>query len=115
MTRLTFVVVFGSDFTTHLDGVVQGRARRVQRQVLERLDLRRRPAAFLRPVDGQHVVGELLSEHQRGGVGLGSACRAALDADVGGLRRRRRTAGGGRRGGGGRGQDESRAGDGYRK
>lgn len=77
---------------THLDGVMQGRAGRVQRQVLEGLDARRLPAALLRPLDGQHVVGELLAEHQGGGIGLGLARGVALNGEVGrlGTRRTRR-------------------------
>lgn len=54
----------------------------MQRQVLERFDLRSLPAVFLRPGDGQHVVGELLSEHQGGGVGLGLACCVAFDDKI---------------------------------
>lgn len=68
--------------STHLYGVVQGRAGGVQRQVLERFDLRSLPALLLRPVDGQHVVGELFAEHQRGGVGLRLACRVAFDGEI---------------------------------
>ena len=74
-----------ADAPPHLDGVVQRRAGRVQRQVLEGLDLRRLPAAALGPVDGQHVVGELLPEQEAGGVGLGLARRAALHHEVGRL------------------------------
>lgn len=54
----------------------------MQRQVLERFDLRSLPALLLRPVDGQHVVGELFAEHQRGGVGLRLACRVAFDGEI---------------------------------
>lgn len=67
---------------TDLYGVVQGRAGRVQRQVLERFDLRSLPAALLRPVDGQHVVGELFAEHQGGGVWLRLACCVAFDDEI---------------------------------
>lgn len=49
---------------TDLNGVVQGGAGRVQRQVLEGFDLRWLPAACLGPLDGQHVVREVLAEHQ---------------------------------------------------
>ncbi len=67
---------------THLYGVVQGGAGGMQRQVLERFDLRNLPASLLRPVDGQHVVGELFAEQQSGGVGLGLAFCAAFDDDI---------------------------------
>lgn len=75
--------------STHLYGVVQGRAGRVQRQVLERFDLRSLPAFLVRPVDGQHVVGEVFAEHQSGGVGLRLACCVAFDDEICCLRRRR--------------------------
>lgn len=68
--------------STHLYGVVQGRGGRVQRQVLERFDLRVLPAVLLRPVDGQHVVGEVFAKHQGGGVGLWLACCAAFDNKI---------------------------------
>lgn len=68
-TDVTCVHV-GGVLLSHLYGVVQGRAGRVQRQVLKRFDLWSLPAVLLRPVDGQHVVGELFAEHQGGGVGL---------------------------------------------
>lgn len=61
----------------------------MQRQVLERFDVRGLPAVLLRPVDGQHVVGELLAEHQGGGVGLRLARCVAFDDEVRRLRRRR--------------------------
>lgn len=61
----------------------------MQREVLERLDLRRLPAALLRPADGQHVVGEVLAEEECGRVGLGTACRVPLDGEIRCLRRRR--------------------------
>lgn len=61
----------------------------MQRQVLERFDLRRLPAVLPRPVDGQHVVGELFAEHQGGGVRLRLAFCAALDGEVCCLRWRR--------------------------
>lgn len=54
----------------------------MQRQVLEGFDLRSFPAALLRPVDGQHVVRKVLSEHQAGRRGLGLACGAALKQQV---------------------------------
>ena len=76
-----------AELSPHLYGVVQGRAGRMQRQVLERFDLRSIPAVLLRPADGQHVVGELLSEHQGGGVGLGLACCVAFDDEICCLRR----------------------------
>lgn len=66
----------------HLYGVVQGGAGRVQRQVLERFDLWSLPAALLRPVDGQHVVGELFAEHQGGGVRLRLACCVAFNDEI---------------------------------
>ncbi len=71
-----------ADASTHLYGVVQDRAGRVQRQVLERFDPRGLPAVLLRPVDGQHVVGELFAEHQGGRVGLRLACRVVLDDEI---------------------------------
>lgn len=61
----------------------------MQRQVLERFDPRSLPAGLRRPVDGQHVVGELLAEHQGGGVGLRLARRVAFDDQIRRLRRRR--------------------------
>lgn len=61
----------------------------MQRQILERFDLRRFPAALLRPVDGQHVVGELFAEEQRGGVGLRLAFCVAFDGEICCLRWRR--------------------------
>lgn len=75
---------------THLYGVVQGRAGRVQRQVLERFDLRSFPALLLRPGDGQHVVGELFPEHQARVVRFGFGWWVSFDDDIWGLRRRRR-------------------------
>lgn len=68
-TDVTYVHI-GSEPLSHLYGVVQGRAGRVQRQVLKWFDLWSLPAILLRPVDGQHVVGEMFAEHQGGGVGL---------------------------------------------
>lgn len=91
----------------YLHWVMQGGAGRVQRQVLEGFDPRRLPAVLLRPVDGQHVVGELLAEQQRGRVGLRLAFCAPLDAEV---RRLRRTDGPQRKE---RGRAESRAGRRY--
>lgn len=83
----------------------------MQRQILERFDLRRFPATILRPVDSQHVVGELFAEEQRGGLGLrlafcvafnGEICclrwRRTGEPDTGGEKRRKET-------------DKSRAGD----
>lgn len=58
----------------------------MQRQVLEGFDVWSLPAALLRPVDGQHVVGELLPEHQAGHVGLRLARGAAFDDDIRRLR-----------------------------
>lgn len=57
----------------------------MERQVLEGLDLRRLPALGLRPVDGQHVVGELFTKQQGGGVRLGLGHGAVLDGQVCGL------------------------------
>lgn len=54
----------------------------MQRQVLEGFDVRSLPTALLRPVDGQHVVGELLPENQAGHVGLWLARGAAFDDDI---------------------------------
>lgn len=101
-----------AEASTHLYGVVQDRAGRVQRQVLERFDLRSLPAVLLRPADGQHVVGELFAEHQGGRVGLRLACCAALDDEICCLTRETdRRAGDGRRKR--RRRDKSRAGDEY--
>lgn len=61
----------------------------MQRQVLEGFDLRGLPAVLFGPADRQHVVGELLAEHQGGRVRLRFTHRAAFDDEVGGLRRRR--------------------------
>lgn len=58
----------------------------MQRQVLEGFNVRSLPAALLRPVDGQHVVGELLPEHQAGHVGLRLARGAAFDEEIRRLR-----------------------------
>lgn len=54
----------------------------MQREVLEGLDLRGLPAVLLRPVDGQHVVGELLAEQQLRGVRLGLQVGVSLDREV---------------------------------
>lgn len=75
----------------NLYGVVQGGAGWMQRQVLEGFDLRSFPAARLRPVNGQHVVGKLLSENQAGRLGLRLACRAAFKDQICRLRWRRGT------------------------
>lgn len=82
----------------------------MQRQVLERFDVRTAPAVLVRPVDGQHVVGELLAEHQGGGVGLGLACRVAFDDQV--RRLRSQTGKGGRRQ---ERKHENSAGGGYKR
>lgn len=105
----SFLCERSSDSTTtrYLDGVVKGGAGRVQREVLEGFDLRRLPAGLLRPADGQHVVGEVLAEQQRGRVGLGLACCVPLDGEIRCLRRRRTS-----RAESGN-VDESRAGRGY--
>ena len=49
---------------SHLYRVVQGRGCWVEGEVLEGLDLWCLPSVFLRPIDGQHVIGELLAEQQ---------------------------------------------------
>lgn len=74
----------------YLYGVVQGRASWMQRQILERFDLRRFPAALLRPVDSQHVVRELFAEEQRGGLGLRLAFCVAFNGETCCLRWRRK-------------------------
>lgn len=70
----------------HLYGIVQGRASRMQRQVLEGFDLRSFPTALLGPVNGQHVIRKLLSKNQAGRLGLRLACRAAFKDQIGRLR-----------------------------
>lgn len=67
----------------------------MQRQVLEGFDLRSFPAALLGPVDGQHVVRELLPKNQAGCLGLRLACGAAFQDQIGRLRWRRGTETGG--------------------
>lgn len=62
----------------------------MQRQILERFDLRRFPAALLRPVDSQHVVRELFAEEQRGGLGLRLAFCVAFNGETCCLRWRRK-------------------------
>lgn len=62
----------------------------MQRQILERSDLRRFPAALLRPVDSQHVVRELFAEEQRGGLGLRLAFCVAFNGETCCLRWRRK-------------------------
>lgn len=63
----------------------------MQRQVLEGFDLRSFPSALLGPVNGQHVIRKLLPKNQAGRLGLGPACGAALQDQIGRLGRRRGT------------------------
>lgn len=63
----------------------------MQREVLEGFDLRSFPTTLFGPVNGQHVIGKLLSENQAGRLGLRLACRAALEDQVSRLRRWRGT------------------------
>lgn len=79
----------------------------MQRQVLEGFDLGSLPTALLGPVDGQHVIRKLLSEHQAGRLGLGPACGAAFHDQIGRLRNRERRSEGRSR------RDRSKAGDRY--
>lgn len=70
----------------HLDGVVQGRGRRVERQVLKGFNPRSFPSSLLRPVHSQHVIREKLPKAQAGRVGLGVRCPPLLDGQICSLR-----------------------------
>lgn len=57
----------------------------VEREVLEGFDLRGFPSFSLRPVDAQHVVRELLPEHQGVRIRLGLQVMALLYSEISGL------------------------------